>query len=130
MRFFRKRTKKKGKKEQNIWKFGQKCTKLENNLKKGRWLRAIIAHNKLLGKTLPVQGKFLVLSGGQNPQKICVLLHLGSIRTTKKIFDQDSSYEKISHVVLLRMPKHYNTFLDMWFINHLNLLRCVMLYNV
>ena len=28
---------KKGKKEQNIWKFGQKYTKFENILKKGRY---------------------------------------------------------------------------------------------
>ena len=42
---------KKGKKRQkgwNIWKSGQKCTKFENILKKGRWLRAIIARYKLL----------------------------------------------------------------------------------
>ena len=39
---------KKGKKGQNIWKFGQKCRKFENILNKGRWLRAIIARNKLL----------------------------------------------------------------------------------
>ena len=44
LRFFRKRAKK----AQNIWKFGQKCTKFENILKRGRWLRAIIARNKLL----------------------------------------------------------------------------------
>ena len=30
---------KKGKKEQNIWKFGQKCTKFDNILKKGRGLQ-------------------------------------------------------------------------------------------
>ena len=34
---------KKGKKGQNIWKFGQKCTKFENILEKGKWLCAIIA---------------------------------------------------------------------------------------
>ena len=45
---------KKGKKGQNIWKFGQKCTKFENILKKGRWLSAIIARNKLLEKGLVV----------------------------------------------------------------------------
>ena len=28
----------KGKKGQNIWKFGQKYTKFENILKKGRWI--------------------------------------------------------------------------------------------
>ena len=43
---------KKGKKGQNIWKFAQKCTKFENILKKGKWLRAIIARNKLLEKAL------------------------------------------------------------------------------
>ena len=64
---------------QNIWKFGQKCTKFENILKKGTWLRAIIAHIKLLEKALtfgvvrsfninPVkcwlQSKFEVQGGG------------------------------------------------------------------
>ena len=44
---------KKGKKGQNTWKLGQKCTKLENILKKGRWLHGIIAHNKLLEQALP-----------------------------------------------------------------------------
>ena len=39
---------KKGKKGQNIWKFGQKYTKFENILKNGKWLCVIIAHNKLL----------------------------------------------------------------------------------
>ena len=39
---------KKGRKGQNIWKFGQKCTKFENIFEKGGWLRAIIARNKLL----------------------------------------------------------------------------------
>ena len=42
----------KGQKGQNIWKFGQKCTKFENILKKGRWLSEIIACNKLVEKTL------------------------------------------------------------------------------
>ena len=37
------------KKGQNIWKFGQKCTKLENILKtKSISRHRIIAHNKLL----------------------------------------------------------------------------------
>ena len=40
------------KKAQNIWKFGQKCLKFENVLKKCRWLHAIVAHNKLLEKAL------------------------------------------------------------------------------
>ena len=35
-------------KKQNIWKYRQKCRKFENILQKGRWLRAIIACNKLL----------------------------------------------------------------------------------
>ena len=39
-------------KRANNWKFGQKSTKYENILKKGRWLHAIITHNKLLEKTL------------------------------------------------------------------------------
>ena len=43
---------KKGKKGQNIWKYGQKCTKFENTLKKSRRLRTIIARNKLLEKAL------------------------------------------------------------------------------
>ena len=34
----------KGKKGQNIWKFGQKCTKFENILKKGSLMCATIAH--------------------------------------------------------------------------------------
>ena len=41
MQFFRKMVKK-GKKGQNICKFWQKCTKFENNLKKGNLLRATI----------------------------------------------------------------------------------------
>ena len=49
---FQKKSKnvKKGKKGQNIWKFGQKFGKFKNILKKSRWLRAIIARNKLLEK--------------------------------------------------------------------------------
>ena len=44
---------KKGKIGQNVWKFGQKYAKFENILKEnGRWLRAIIACNKLLEETL------------------------------------------------------------------------------
>ena len=44
---FRKRAKKKNiKKGKNIWNFGQKCTEIENILKKGRWL-LVVAHNKL-----------------------------------------------------------------------------------
>ena len=39
---------KKGKKRQKVSKFQQKCIKFENILKKGRWLRAIIARNKLV----------------------------------------------------------------------------------
>ena len=42
---------KKGKKRQNIWKYGQKCTKFENILKKGRWLHVIIASYKVLEKS-------------------------------------------------------------------------------
>ena len=42
----------KGKKGKNIWKFGQKSTKFENILKKGRWFCANIACNKLLEKAL------------------------------------------------------------------------------
>ena len=45
----------KGKKGQNIWKFGRKCAKIENILKKGTWLHAIIARNKLLEKALELQ---------------------------------------------------------------------------
>ena len=37
---------------QNIWKFGQKCTKFENILKKGKGLHVITTHNKLLDKAL------------------------------------------------------------------------------
>ena len=39
---------KKGKKEQNIWKFGQKCTKFENILKKGSLRHATVACMKQL----------------------------------------------------------------------------------
>ena len=39
---------KKGKKGQNILKFGQKCTKFWNPLRKSKWLCVIIACNKLL----------------------------------------------------------------------------------
>ena len=39
---------KKGKKEYHIWKFGQKFTKFENILKRGRWLHTIITPNKQL----------------------------------------------------------------------------------
>ena len=34
---------KRGKKRQNIWKFGQQCTKFENILKKGTLVHATIA---------------------------------------------------------------------------------------
>ena len=34
---FSEKGQKKGKKGQNIWKFGQKCKKFENILKKSRW---------------------------------------------------------------------------------------------
>ena len=56
MQFFRIRAKKieKGKRGQNVWKFGQKFTKCENILKKGRCLHAIITFNKLLEKALRV----------------------------------------------------------------------------
>ena len=43
---------KRAKKGQNIWKFGQKCTKSENILEMGMWLCVIIACNKLLEKAL------------------------------------------------------------------------------
>ena len=43
---------KKGKKGQNIWKFGQKCTTFDNILKKGSLMRATIACMKLLEHTL------------------------------------------------------------------------------
>ena len=44
---------KKNKKGWNVWNFAQKCTKFKNILKKRRWLRAIIARNKLLERVLP-----------------------------------------------------------------------------
>ena len=46
----------KGKTGQIIWKFGEKCTKIENILKKGRWFLAIITCNELLVKALWVRG--------------------------------------------------------------------------
>ena len=39
-------------KRQNLRKFGQKCAKFEDILKKGRWLLGIITHCKLLEKAL------------------------------------------------------------------------------
>ena len=44
----RQKSLKKDEKGQDIWKIGQKYTKLENILKKGRWFCAIIACSKLL----------------------------------------------------------------------------------
>ena len=44
----------KDKKMYNIWKFRQKYTKFKNILKKSKWLRAIIARNKLLEKALGI----------------------------------------------------------------------------
>ena len=60
---------KKGKKGQEIWKFGQKCTKLENILKKGSLMRATIAHMKQLEYALfrfffYFFASFIKLSGG------------------------------------------------------------------
>ena len=57
---FQKKRQKNVKKEQNIWKFGQKCTRFENTLKKGRWLRATIARNNLLEKALLPSGLFSI----------------------------------------------------------------------
>ena len=48
----RKNVKKGKNKRKNIWSFGQKYTKYEKILKKGSWLRVIIACNKLLEKAL------------------------------------------------------------------------------
>ena len=45
---FSEKESKKGKKWQNIWKFGQKCTKSENILKKGSFICATIACMKQL----------------------------------------------------------------------------------
>ena len=47
VQFFGKRAHKRQKRAKYL-KIGQKYTKLENNFKKCRWLRAIIARNKLL----------------------------------------------------------------------------------
>ena len=51
----RKKMFKKNTKWHIIWKFGQKCTKFENILKKVKWLCEIIACNKLLEKALEHQ---------------------------------------------------------------------------
>ena len=48
----KKKNVKKGGKKAKYLKIWSKITKLENILKKGRWLRAIIARNKLLEKAL------------------------------------------------------------------------------
>ena len=45
---FQKKGKKKGKKGQNIWKFGQNCTQFENILKKASLMRATITCIKQL----------------------------------------------------------------------------------
>ena len=71
MRLFTEKAKKgkKYKKEQNVWKFGQKCKKFENVLKKSSWLHAIIAHNKLLEKALFIitwKMQFLSIQNGWN----------------------------------------------------------------
>ena len=49
----------------NIWKFCQKYTKFEHILKKGRWMCATIACNKLLGNALLLvtQVKHEILEG-------------------------------------------------------------------
>ena len=62
MRFFQK----KGKKGQNIWKFGQKCTKFENILKRAG-NRTIIARNKRL-----IKYKITIIIA--NVQNICNLI--------------------------------------------------------
>ena len=53
---FQKKSKEILEKRENIWKFGQKCTKFENILKKGRWLCAVIACNKLPEQALTPLG--------------------------------------------------------------------------
>ena len=61
MQFFRKWGKKmlkNDKRGRNNWKFGRKCTKSENILKKGRWFGATVAHNKLLEKAPPGQSSY------------------------------------------------------------------------
>ena len=62
---FRKKGKKKGKENvkkgqlgQNIWKFGPTCTKFENILKKGKWLRAIIA---IIARIDPAIGSWIAV---------------------------------------------------------------------
>ena len=47
-------------KKGKFWKFGQKCARFENILKKDRSLRATIARNKLLEKVLLPSGLFSV----------------------------------------------------------------------
>ena len=59
---------KKGKemlKRQNIWKSRQKCTKVEDILKMGRWMRAIIARNKVLEWAQKVP-KIFLYNGSKN----------------------------------------------------------------
>ena len=58
---------KKGKKGQDILKFVQKCKKIGNTLKKGRWLRAIIALLKTAKKGPDNVQFFLFL--------LCFVLH-------------------------------------------------------
>ena len=51
---------KKGKKGQNIWKFGQKCTKFENILKKGSLMRATIVCMKQVEYALILEKAYKV----------------------------------------------------------------------
>ena len=51
---FQKKRQIKGKKGQNIWKFGQKCAKFKNILKKGSLMGATIACMKQLEYALVI----------------------------------------------------------------------------
>ena len=65
------------KKGQFIWKLGQKCTKFENISKKGRWLRAIIARNKLLEQAL--EGEMIWMHSLMCCRHMSLLTVLGTV---------------------------------------------------
>ena len=97
---------KKGKKGQNLWKFGQKCTKLENFLKKGRWLLGIITRNKLLWKGP-------AFSYQDSNRKSCISYYWYFCK------------KAIKHLIYI-LPRSYNTgcryyLFALWVVEHMHL---------
>ena len=89
------------KKWQNIWKFGQKCTTFENILKKGRWLRAIIASNKLLEKALVLQ--YII----QNSSSVWVIYQSTSFESSLFITVSDNVYRYHKVLNLSPLPRNF-----------------------